>query len=685
MSTNDSPASLPDSGKTILLVEDEALIAMDEARMLKNHGFEVITAHNARKAITAVDENNIDLVLMDIALGKGSMDGTEAAEIILEDHDLPIVFLTSHAEKEMVEKVKGITNYGYVLKNSGEFVLLESITMAFELFNTHQELKRENEERKASEQKAQQRLENIRFLAETAFTFIDSKIQDSIYTYIGECLQKLIPGGYILINSFDHTGGILKTEALIGLDTIIDKIITILGFHPVGTSYTVDESFYNLASGRLETFEYGIHELSFGKVPKTIAKSLEKTFNIGKIYAIAFMVDNEIYANATIILPKNREINSRETIETFVSQASIALKRQKTEKRYIDLFEHAPVALWEEDFSQVAHHLAKLRKQGVTDLDHYLEQNPEALSECTSLIKVLDVNAEAVKMAGFPSKQEMIGSLEKTFTSTSEEMLKKELLALWQGKSVVEETGEIMARSGKTRDVLIRWQVSPESRAPYSKVLVSFLDITERRKAEREKDFLMKELNHRVKNNLIMISSLINLKDSALGDEIDLSDISRQIDAIRIVHEKLNQSEEIVHIDVKDYVQHLLETIFSSMTRNNITIENTIDELCITTRKAIPLGLLINELATNAIKYGFPQDEEARFSIDMKKDDSQGQYILTVTNTGNPFPEDVDLKNPQTIGMQLVAALVEQLEGSVELQRKPYPTFTIEFPAEETM
>ena len=133
--------------KKILLVEDEALIAMNEAKMLEKHGFEVATAYNGEKAIEAVDSDpEILLILMDIDLGKG-MDGTETAGEILSHHDIPIIFLTSHSEKEMVDKVKGITRYGYVLKNAGEFVLLESITMAFELFNSNNCLKKENEER----------------------------------------------------------------------------------------------------------------------------------------------------------------------------------------------------------------------------------------------------------------------------------------------------------------------------------------------------------------------------------------------------------------------------------------------------------------------------------------------------------------------------------------------------------
>ncbi|MDZ7793230.1 MAG: PAS domain S-box protein [Spirochaetia bacterium] len=126
--------------KKILLVEDEAIIAMNQAQILKKHGYEIVTVHNGEKAIEAVDSDpDISLILMDIDLGKG-MDGTKATEKILSRHELPIVFLTSHSEKEMVDRVKGITRYGYVLKNSGEFVLIESINMAYELFEAHSEV-----------------------------------------------------------------------------------------------------------------------------------------------------------------------------------------------------------------------------------------------------------------------------------------------------------------------------------------------------------------------------------------------------------------------------------------------------------------------------------------------------------------------------------------------------------------
>ncbi|HMB19453.1 MAG TPA: PAS domain S-box protein, partial [Spirochaetota bacterium] len=135
---------------TILLVEDEAIIAMDQANMLEANGFNVITVYTPDDAIAAVDAGSADLVLMDIDLGRGSMDGTQVAQVILSQHRIPIIFLTSHIEKEMVDRVKGITRYGYVIKNSGEFVLIEAIHMAFELFNAHQKTMESEEKYRAA-------------------------------------------------------------------------------------------------------------------------------------------------------------------------------------------------------------------------------------------------------------------------------------------------------------------------------------------------------------------------------------------------------------------------------------------------------------------------------------------------------------------------------------------------------
>ena len=121
--------------KTILLVEDEILIALMEKRQLEQEGYRVLHVTSGERAIEAVRGGNdaVDIVLMDINLGPG-IDGTEAAQEILRTHDLPLVFLSSHTEREVVRKTEQITNYGYIVKNSGITVLDASIRMAFKLF-----------------------------------------------------------------------------------------------------------------------------------------------------------------------------------------------------------------------------------------------------------------------------------------------------------------------------------------------------------------------------------------------------------------------------------------------------------------------------------------------------------------------------------------------------------------------
>ncbi len=140
--------------KTLLLVDDEIIIAADQEHQLKKEGYRVLLAASGKEAIEVIRSGKqaIDLILMDIDLGKG-MDGTEAAQQILKIRDLPIVFHSMHTEREIVEKTEKITSYGYVVKNSGITVLSASIKMAFKLHEAHRELVKKEEELRESESK----------------------------------------------------------------------------------------------------------------------------------------------------------------------------------------------------------------------------------------------------------------------------------------------------------------------------------------------------------------------------------------------------------------------------------------------------------------------------------------------------------------------------------------------------
>ncbi len=167
--------------KKILLVDDESIIALSQSETLKKAGYDVVIAMNGDSAINAVREDaEIDLILMDIDLGRG-MDGTMAAEVILLNRDIPIVFLSSHTEPEIVDKTEKITSYGYVVKNSGDTVLLASIRMAFRLRDAYEKLRRREErveEALKMHQQAEMRIQQQKSELEAANEELQATIEE---------------------------------------------------------------------------------------------------------------------------------------------------------------------------------------------------------------------------------------------------------------------------------------------------------------------------------------------------------------------------------------------------------------------------------------------------------------------------------------------------------------------------
>lgn len=138
LAVNEAKTEMNKKNKLILIVDDEAIIALSKKKTIEKYGYSVILAHSGEDAIKIVaDEPRIDMVLMDIDLGRG-IDGTQAAQLILDKHNIPVVFLSSHTEPEFVEKTGKITSYGFIVKNSGETVLIASIRTAFRLHSAKQ-------------------------------------------------------------------------------------------------------------------------------------------------------------------------------------------------------------------------------------------------------------------------------------------------------------------------------------------------------------------------------------------------------------------------------------------------------------------------------------------------------------------------------------------------------------------
>ncbi len=198
-----------------------------------------------------------------------------------------------------------------------------------------------------------------------------------------------------------------------------------------------------------------------------------------------------------------------------------------------------------------------------------------------------------------------------------------------------------------------------------------------------EKETLLHEVHHRVKNNMQIISSLLklqsnNIKDNQIKDV--LKESQSRIYAMSAVHETLHGSEDLSEINLRTYLSKITSSIFQTYSTNHdrVTMNTDIEKIPIGINQASPLGLVINELISNSLKYAFPNEREGEISVSLKK---QGRELeLTVKDNGVGMPNKMDWRNSSTLGLKLVRTLVEnQLDGSIEMESNNGSKFTIKF------
>jgi two-component sensor histidine kinase len=214
------------------------------------------------------------------------------------------------------------------------------------------------------------------------------------------------------------------------------------------------------------------------------------------------------------------------------------------------------------------------------------------------------------------------------------------------------------------------------------------LDITERKKGDemlksslREKEVLLREIHHRVKNNLQIISSLLNLQKSdcqnADTKEV-LTECQNRVRSMALIHEKLYETNDLARIDFSTYIHDLTSYLFRSYGAP-ATIRRKIDsgKVQLNIDTAIPCGLIVHELVSNALKYAFPNGRSGEIAIHLGGEN--GKYLLTVSDNGVGLPKEMNFQSVESLGMRLVNTLTNQLDGRVELESQNGTTFRIWF------
>ena len=201
-------------------------------------------------------------------------------------------------------------------------------------------------------------------------------------------------------------------------------------------------------------------------------------------------------------------------------------------------------------------------------------------------------------------------------------------------------------------------------------------------KSIKEKDVLLKEIHHRVKNNLQIVSSLLSLQSQYVNEpgSVELFKESQsRIISMALIHEKLYQTGDLTRINLSEYANELIGDLFRSYSVNTHLMKYQIESknILLDINTAIPCGLIINELVTNSIKHAFPDNRSGEIKIDIQCHD--GNCILKIADNGIGFPDDLDINDVKTLGLQLVTSLTKQLDGTIKLDREGGTCFTIKF------
>ena len=696
----------------ILIVEDERIEAMNFKKFLIALGYDVVgIVSTGKDAINKVAEFKPDLILMDIIL-KGDMDGIETVEKIKEESNIPVIYITANHDENIISRAKNTSPLGYLLKPVNKTILKNTIELALH----KQELENKLKE---SEEKYRTIFENTGYI--TVLLDYDRNILDINST--GEKLSGysrdeligkkwsdfIVKEEYENVN--DYFNKMMKNPNLINgnqLETRIkDKwgneknVIITLGKIPdkkIYTSSILDITQHKKAEDELKKIDKRYRDLvDYSIVPVYETKidggivfaneAMVKMFDFSSVNELKLVNIAQLYKNST---DRDKLINKIKK-DKIITQYEVELvtKTGKTLNVLIN------ANLTDNNLSGTLMDITKRKKaeKKVRENEQFLENIIENIPDMIFVknadeLKFHKVNKATEKIWGY-NRDELIGRTDYDFftkyeadfyTKNDKEVLNKKEL-----RDIPEETIHTKYMGER---ILHTKKIPLLDEKGHSKYLLGISeDITERKFAEKElkkslneKEVLLKEIHHRVKNNLQIISSLLNLQEDYVKKDPTainvLHESQNRVLSMAMIHEMLYLSKDLSQINFSDYINNLISNLlYSYSAEKTITPLLKIEEIHLNIETSIPCGLIINELVTNSLKYAFPNKTgELTISLNSYND----EYKLIISDNGVGFQEDY--KNLNTsLGLKLVNSLIQQLDGSINLDKTQGTKYTIKF------
>jgi PAS domain S-box-containing protein len=608
----------------ILLVDDREDNLLSIETVLDGLGYRFYKARSGREALKILlKQQDFSLILMDVQMPE--LNGFETAAIIYQRErlkDIPIIFITAfnYGEDNIFKGYKtGAVDYIY--KPINPELLKLKVSIFIDLYRKNFLLRLQEQELKTMNSELQIEIsERVKFEEEL-------KIKNQ---QLNEAQKMSNLGSW----EWDIASSVLTGSS---------EFYNIYGFHPENNSITLDQ-FSNAVHP--EDRSILINTLSTLSSTNTPADIVYRIFDDnGKIKSINLKgrAVRDVFGTAFKIFGTSQDI-------TFLRQ---------TEEQLRILY---------------------------------------ILEKCLNEIYVFDaktfsfeyVNEDACRNLGY-TQQEMFDLtpfdiLPETFKDNFKDVTSP-VIGKDKEKVVFETTHK--RKDGTSYAVEVHLQLIEKIDSPV--FLAITIDITERLKAEekikaslKEKEILLKEIHHRVKNNLQVISSLLNLQSYYINDEHSRSifiESKNRVISMALIHEKLYRYNNLSKINFNEYLEDLAKNLIVSYKTKkhviNLNINNK-SEVLLDIGTSIPLGLCVNELLTNSIKYAFPDERDGEIKIELFSEENK--LHLSISDNGIGMKKEIDFQNLQSLGMQLIHTLIDQLNGKIEINQNGCTEFKIAVP-----
>lgn len=544
----------------------------------------------------------------------------------------------------------------------------------------------------------------LQFLSEASLKLLELMPEADIYQYVANQLAVLVPDSYIFINKMISDTQ-MKTIASATSSKVLGRGLKVIGGTPVGKVFNISKKAqFNFHRGKIEKVRGGVHELTFGKIPKPITVLAEKVASIKAIFSIGFFWKGEVFGSATIINRKDTDrLSNAGIIETFINLASVALQRRRAE----DKLKETITAL----------DLEKIKVTREKDkLDIILRSIGEGVFVVDAELKILAFNQTATAMTGFSTKDTLGKKYNQVLQFVSEE---KESLPDFIEESM--KSGEIQRLSNKAFVVCIdKTSIPVDNTASPLKnedgkvigCVIVFRDVTSEREIDRAKSEFVSLASHQLRSPLASINWNTEMFLKQEGKNLE----KKQKDYINEIYNSSKRMSDLVksllnvsrlelgtfmvepkEVDPKEMVDSVLDEVKPKIEAKKQKVSKKIDNFKMNADPQL-LRIIFQNLFTNAVKYT-PDDGEISILITKSGIAGKGKVLIEVSDTGCGIPkkqqkqiftklfraDNVKLKEPDGngLGLYIIKEIVTNSGGKIWFTSKENKgtSFYIEYPA----